>query len=86
MRVRMVQCIAEEAAPPEEPAELETWCEAGKAGRPIQTHVGDEGTVLWVNADGTLCVAFDDSDERILFTEEIELVVAKEGVGHKCDC
>lgn len=77
MRVKMVRCIAEEAAPPAEPAELEAWCETGKSGRPAQTHLGDEGTVLWINDDGSLCIAFDDGDERIPFAEEIQLVPAK---------
>jgi len=79
MRVKMVRCIAEEPEPPQEPTELEAWCEAGKSGRPVQTHVGDEGAVLWLNDDGSLCVAFDDGDERILSAEEIELVLSKEG-------
>lgn len=78
MRVRMARCIAEEAEPPTEPAELERWCEAGKSGRPVQTHVGDEGTVLWVNEDGTLCVIFEDGDERILFQEEVQFITAIE--------
>jgi hypothetical protein len=71
LRVRMVRCIAEEPQPPANPVELELWCEAGKSGRPVQTHVGEEGIVLWVNDDRTACVAFDDGDERVLFMEEI---------------
>jgi hypothetical protein len=78
MRVKMVRCIADEPEPPVEPAELEVWCEAGKSGRPVQTHLGDEGMSLWVNDDGSLCVAFDDGDERVLLREEIQLVQAKE--------
>lgn len=73
MRVKMVRCLVEEPEPPQDVTELEAWCEVGKSGRPVQTHVGDRGTVLWLNDDGSLCVAFDDGDERFLFADEVEL-------------
>jgi len=76
MRVKMTRCIGEEPEPPAGPLELEKWCEAGNSGRPVQTHVGDEGCVLWVNTDGSLCVQFDDGDERLLFREEVDLIEA----------
>ena len=74
MRVRMVQCIGEEPQPPTDPVELEEWCEAGNSGRPVQTHVSDEGLVLWVAANGDLCVQFDDGDERLLFRKEVVFI------------
>ena len=75
LRVRMASCFGEEAEPPTDPSAIEEWCESGNSGRPIQTHVGDEGIVLWVNQNGTVCVHFDDGDERLLWSEEIEPVV-----------
>lgn len=72
LRVKMVRCVNPEPQPPTEPAELEVWCEYGLSGRPIQTHVGNEGTVLWVNEDGGVCVEFDDGDQRLLYAEELE--------------
>ena len=76
MRVKMIGCTGEEPKPPSHPHEFEEWCEAGNSGRPIQTHAGDEGCVLWVNDDGSLCVQFDDGDERLLFREEGDLLEA----------
>jgi hypothetical protein len=70
----MVRCIGEEPEPPTDPDEFEEWCESGNSGRPVQTHVGDEGCVLWTNPDGALCVQFDDGDERQLFREEVEFL------------
>ncbi len=72
VRVRMVRCIGEEPDPPSDPQELEEWCEAGNSGRPVQTHVGDEGIILWINDNGSICVEFVDGDQRLLFPEEIE--------------
>jgi hypothetical protein len=64
-------CIAAEPDPPTDVAELEIWSAKGCSARPVQTHVGDTGKVLWVNEDGSVCVAFDDGDERVLHAEEI---------------
>ena len=72
MRVRMVRCVGQEPQSPIDPVELEKWCEAGKSVRPVQTHVGEAGCVLWVNEDGSLCVQFEDGDERLLFREEVD--------------
>lgn len=72
MRVRMVQCLGEEPTPPDDSEELERWCAAGFSARPIQLHLDNEGEVLWVNEDCTICVAFDDGDERVLWECEIE--------------
>ena len=73
MRVRMVRCLGYEVEPPGDPIALEAWCVSGRSGRPVQTHVGDEGEVLWVNdEDGTVVVAFDDGDERVLYPGEVE--------------
>lgn len=70
-RVRMIRCVAEEPHPPTGDEEREAWCGAGNSAIAVQTHVGDEGTVLWVNDDGTVCVAFDDGDERVLYPQEV---------------
>ena len=70
-RMRMVQCIEDEPEPPTDPVEFEKWCESGKSGRPIQTHIGDCGTVLQVVGDSAICVRFDDCDERFLHVDEI---------------
>jgi hypothetical protein len=40
----------------------------------VQQHVGDTGIVLWENDNGTVCVQFDDGDERLLFREEFEIL------------
>ena len=74
MRVRMSRCIALESEPPTNPVELETWCAEGYSVRPVQTHIDDTGNVVWINENRTVCVAFDDGDERILYPEEIEWV------------
>ncbi len=71
IRVKMFRCIALEPNAPADKAELELWCEKGNSARRVQTHVGDVGTVLWINDDRTVCVAFDDGDERVLYPEEI---------------
>lgn len=71
-RVVMIMCIGEEPDPPADPDEYEAWCESGRSGRPVQTHVGNAGIVLWTNPDGCICVEFEDGDQRLLFPEEIE--------------
>ena len=73
-RVRMARCIGNEPEPPADPDEFEEWCESGHSGRPVQTHVGDEGVALWVNPNGSICVQFDDDDERLLWPGEVEPV------------
>ena len=73
-RVRMVRCVAPEPVPPDDPNELEAWCESGNSGRPIQTHLGDSGRVLWMGSGGSFCVQFDDGDERYLYPDEITFV------------
>ena len=73
----MVRCLGNEPKPPSHSAEFEKWCESGRSGRPVQSHIGDEGTIMWANTDGTLCVRFDDGDERVLFQKEIGFVAAK---------
>ena len=65
----MDKCIGEEPNPSADPDEFEAWCESG---RPVQTHVGDAGIVLWTNPDGCICVEFDDGDQRLLYPEEVE--------------
>ena len=67
----MARCAGEEPNPPTDPHEFEQWCESGYSGRPVQTHVGDLGTILWVDLDETLCIRFDDGDERLLYREEV---------------
>ena len=74
MRVKMVKCIGEEPQPPCNPDELDNWCDLGYSARPVQQHVGDTGTIQFVNSKGGLSVLFDDEDERILFHEEIEIL------------
>ena len=87
MRVRMVGCLGYEPEPPDDPIELEAWCEAGKSGRPVQTHIGDEGEVLWVNEDGSLAIAFDDGDERVLYPGELEFIHPHHRErSRECDC
>ena len=73
-RVKMVKCSHEEPQPPRNPDELENWCNSGYSARPVQQHVGDTGIILWKNSDGTVCVQFDDKDERVLFCDEIEVL------------
>ena len=73
MRVMMIRCVGKEPQPPTDQAEFEKWCESGNSGRPVQTHVGDEGEVLWVNRDRSVCVRFYDADQRLLFPEEVEV-------------
>lgn len=77
VRVRMARCLFEEPDPPSDPTEFDEWCESGNSGRPIQTHVGDEGSVLWVNPSGSICVQFDDGDERLLWPGEVDVVELK---------
>ena len=72
--VRMARCVGEEPEPPTDPDVFEEWCESGNSARPVQTHVGDAGIVLWINPDGTVCVQFCDGDERLLWPEEVEPV------------
>ena len=73
-RVKMVKCTGEEPQPPCNPDELENWCSLGYSARPVQQHVGDYGIMLWENSDGSVCVQFDDEDERVVFREEIEIL------------
>ncbi len=73
-RVMMTQCLEEEPWPPEDPIELGIWCEKGRSGRPIQTHVGDSGIVQRIVTEESLMVLFDDSDERVLWVDEVTLV------------
>ena len=71
----MVQCVYEEPIPPSDPEDFEEWCASGKSGRPIQTHIGDYGAVLWVNdEDSSVVVRFDDGDERVLHRDEIAII------------
>lgn len=70
----MTKCVDQEPEPPTDPDEFEKWCESGNSGRPVQTHVGDGGYVLWVNPDGAVCVQFNDGDERLLFREEVDFI------------
>ena len=73
----MVWCIEDEPMPPTDPEEFEEWCESGKSGRPIQTHIGDYGTIFRINAeDSSVFVRFDDGDERLLHKEEVCVVSA----------
>ena len=74
-RVKMVCCIAEEPAPPTVPEEFEEFCESGNSGRPVQTHVGDYGIVSWINEDDTICVLFNDGDERVVYEEEVSFIL-----------
>jgi hypothetical protein len=74
VRVRMVRCMNAEPKPPTEEVELEAWCARGYSGRPIQTHIGDGGRVLWIDPSPAVCVAFDDGDERVLYPDEIEWI------------
>ena len=66
----MVRCIEEESSPPTDPTEFEEWCESGKSGRPIQTHIGDCGVVDRIVNEEILCVLFDDGDERLTYVDE----------------
>ena len=75
----MIRCLGQEPEPPIDPLTVEAWCASGNSGRPIQTHVGDNGTILWVNRNDSLCVEFDDGDERLLFRDEVELTGASNG-------
>ena len=73
-KVRMTLCIGEEPIPPTDPLEFEEWCESGKSGRPIQTHIGDCGIVQDVVDEKVLCVRFEDGDERLLYVDEVSLL------------
>ncbi len=77
IRVRMTRCLEPEPAPPTEPELIEAWCAAGNSARPVQEHVGDFGDILWVNPGESLCVHFEDGDERLLFREEV--TIARKG-------
>lgn len=74
IRVRMVRCLGEEPRPPDDPEQLDVWCAQGRSARPIQLHLGDHGDVLWINPFSSLCVRFDDGDERLVFRGEVELL------------
>ena len=75
-KVRMMLCIGEEPIPPADVLELEYWCESGKSGRPIQTHIGDCGIVQYIVNEEVLCVRFEDGDERLLFVDEVRLLLS----------
>ena len=75
-KVRMTLCIGEEPIPPADVRELENWCESGKSGRPIQTHIGDCGIVQYIVNEEVLCVRFEDGDERLLFVDEVRLLLS----------
>ena len=70
-RIRMVRCLEEEPIPPIDPQEFEFWCESGKSGRPIQTHIGDCGIVQKIENEEAVLVLFDDGDERLLYVDEV---------------
>ena len=70
----MIRCIKPEPDAPKAPAELEVWCAKGYSARPVQTHTGDGGRVMWFTEDGNVAIAFDDGDERVLYPEEIEWI------------
>ena len=72
MRVRMVQCIGREVEMPPR-MDATKWADSGGSVRPVQEHLGDEGSVLWEDSDG-IVIRFDDGDERKLFLEEIERI------------
>lgn len=74
IRVRMVRCLEQEPWPPDDPEQLEAWCALGLSAHPIQQHLGDQGDVLWINPGSSLCVRFDDGDERLVFRGEVELL------------
>ena len=71
MRVKMIRCIGVEPEPPTDSEALELWCGNGYSARPVQTHVGEQGCILWTIKDDSVCVRFDDGDERLLFLAEI---------------
>ena len=70
----MVRCLGGEPEPPTDPTELEKWCESGNSGRPIQTHIGDYGTVWEIRENQAVRVEFDDGDERLLYCHEVRLL------------
>lgn len=74
LRVRMLRCVSTEPDSPKDPTELEMWCAKGGSSRPIQTHIGDSGNVMWVTKEGNIAVAFDDGDERVLYPQEVEWI------------
>lgn len=74
-KVRMARCIAEEPIPPADVLELEKWCESGKSGRPIQTHIGDCGIVQYIVNEEVLSVCFEDGNERLLYVDEVHLLL-----------
>ena len=74
VRVKMVKCIGLEPEPPCVLEELDDWCSMGYSAIPVQRHVGDSGSIMWVNPDWTVCVEFDDGDERVLHREEVEII------------
>ena len=76
-KIRMTRCIAEEPTPPDDALEFEEWCESGKSGRPIQTHIGDCGIVQRIDDEEVLCVRFEDGDERLLYVDEVCLLPSK---------
>ena len=76
VRVRMVQRTHPELEPPTDEDDLKLWCDQAFSARPIQEHVGHTRIVLWANESGTVCIAFDDGDERILYPSEIGPVMS----------
>ena len=73
LRFKMIRCLEFEPEPPTDPSQFEVWCEQGHSGRPVQTHVGDTGTVYRVYEDQSVAVRFDDGDERFLLCGELEV-------------
>lgn len=73
----MTSCVAEEPDPPTDPLKFEEWCESGKSGRPIQTHIGDCGIVQYIVDEKVLCVLFEDGDERLLYVDEVSLLPSR---------
>ena len=73
-RIKMITCLEEEPDPPTDPLKFEEWCELGKSGRPIQTHIGDCGIVQRIVDEEALVVQFDDGDERLLCVDEVSLI------------
>ena len=69
----MIRCLKEEPTPPSGHAEFEAWCESGRSGRPIQTHIGDHGIIFWLVDHRTVAVRFDDGDECFLLLCEVRL-------------
>ena len=74
LRVRMIRRVSTEPDSPDDPTELEMWCARGGSSRPVQTHIGDSGYVMWVTEERYIAIAFDDGDERLLYPQEVEWI------------